>query len=149
MDWLVEKATELGVREIYPLLSERVVLRLSGERADKRREHWRGIAVAACEQSGRNRVPLIHPLQNLSTFLQHVSIRIKVILSLAEGSQPLSGMGSRSDQSPTLVLCGPEGGLSGKEEQAATGAGFQAVSLANRVLRSETAALCAAVILCT
>jgi len=143
MDWLVEKATELGVREIYPLVSERVVLRLSGERADKRREHWKAIAVSACEQSGRNRVPVIHPLTTLKEFIGQTTARQKWMLSLSDGSQSLSTAAFKGNKLASLVLCGPEGGLSHAEEALAISKWFAPVSLANRVLRSETAALAA------
>ena len=145
MDWLVEKATELGVASIQPLMTERSVLRLSGERADKKRAHWQGIAVAACEQCGRNRVPLIHAPAALSDWLktrgQTESTRL--LLSLQDGSQPLvkAVVNAVGTASALTFLSGPEGGLSATEEALAAAKGFAAVTLGPRVLRAETAPL--------
>jgi 16S rRNA (uracil1498-N3)-methyltransferase len=141
MDWLVEKATELGVASIQPLMTERSVLRLSGERADKKRLHWQGIAVAACEQSGRNRVPLIHAPASLSDWLKTVgeTADVRLLLSLQDASQTLvKAMGSGK---ALTFLSGPEGGMSSAEEALAAASGFVPVSLGQRVLRSETAPL--------
>jgi len=154
MDWLVEKATELGVASIQPLMSERSVLRLSGERADKKTAHWQSVAVSACEQCGGNRVPLVHPVTSLAHWLralpdgdsestgQHPAARL--LLSLREGSQPLADVTPSDDAVQKVVfLSGPEGGLSAAEEDAALACGFAPVSLGARVLRAETAALTA------
>jgi 16S rRNA (uracil1498-N3)-methyltransferase len=141
MDWLVEKATELGVASIQPLMTERSVLRLSGERADKKRLHWQGIAVAACEQCGRNRVPLIHAPASLNDWLktQTESDDARLLLSLQADSQPLTKtVGANKTMT---FLSGPEGGLSSLEEAAAFAKGFIPVTLGPRVLRSETAPL--------
>ncbi len=145
MDWLVEKATELGVASIQPLMTERSVLRLAGDRADKKQTHWRGIAVAACEQCGRNRVPLIHPLTSLTDWLKHKDRPIeptndkRLLLSLQAGTQPLTdAAGHHGD---LTFLSGPEGGLSALEETTALAQGFTPVTLGQRVLRSETAPL--------
>ncbi|MDB5930130.1 MAG: hypothetical protein JWR60_1837, partial [Polaromonas sp.] len=99
MDWLVEKATELGAASIQPVMSERSVLRLKAERADKKAAHWRGIAVAACEQCGRNRVPLVHEVATLSDWLKKslaasaaataAGVGTRLLLSLRDGSRPL------------------------------------------------------------
>ena len=141
MDWLVEKATELGVASIQPLMTERSVLRLAAERADKKRLHWQGIAAAACEQCGRNRVPLIHAPTSLTDWLSshNNTDDVRLLLSLQAASQPLlTAMGpSRA----MTFLSGPEGGLSAAEEAAAFAKGFAAVTLGPRVLRSETAPL--------
>jgi 16S rRNA (uracil1498-N3)-methyltransferase len=141
MDWLVEKATELGVTSIQPLMTERSVLRLSGERADKKRAHWQGIAVAACEQCGRNRVPLIHAPATLSDWLKTLvqTEDVRLLLSLQDGSQPL--VKATGTAAAMTFLSGPEGGLSAAEEALATAKGFAAVTLGPRVLRSETAPL--------
>ena len=140
MDWLVEKATELGVASIQPLLAERSVLRLNGERAGKKRAHWQGIAIAACEQCGRNRVPGVHDVVELSRWLATPQPQtLKLVLSLAPEARPLSGAGAASV--PVLVLSGPEGGLSMREEEAALAQGFQPATLGTRVLRAETAPL--------
>jgi 16S rRNA (uracil1498-N3)-methyltransferase len=154
MDWLVEKATELGVASIQPVMTERSVLRLSGERADKKRTHWQAIAVAACEQCGRNQVPVVHAVQTLSAWLKLQTSETSVaegaearyLLSLRPETQTLEALNSKGKDknSPEATfLSGPEGGLSAAEEEAALAKGFQPVSLGNRVLRSETAGLAA------
>ncbi|OIN92865.1 MAG: 16S rRNA (uracil(1498)-N(3))-methyltransferase [Comamonadaceae bacterium CG1_02_60_18] len=142
MDWLVEKAAELGVATIQPLMTERSVLRLSGERADRKVAHWQSIAQAACEQCGGNRVPQIWPVQPFTAWLvqtgraQHTGL----LLSLRDGTQGLRGV-SCGDE--VTFVSGPEGGLSAQEEDAALAAGFAPVTLGPRVLRAETAALVA------
>jgi 16S rRNA (uracil1498-N3)-methyltransferase len=159
MDWLVEKASELGVASIQPLMTERSVLRLSGERAEKKVAHWQSVAVAACEQCGGNRVPTVHPLLTLAQWLKSLQDKPapawpaqRLLLSLRDGSVPLRTLASppqggasnvAGEQSSALFLSGPEGGLSASEEDAAITAGFAAVSLGARVLRSETAAIVA------
>ncbi|HSV60336.1 MAG TPA: 16S rRNA (uracil(1498)-N(3))-methyltransferase [Variovorax sp.] len=148
MDWLVEKATELGVASIQPLATAHGVLRLSGERADKKRAHWEAIAIAACEQCGRNRVPQVHPVQGFSKWLEaEASGAQRLVLSLAEGTRNLCSEAGAAVAGEVLVLSGPEGGLSRDEDQAARCAGFSAVTLGPRVLRAETAALAALVLL--
>jgi 16S rRNA (uracil1498-N3)-methyltransferase len=146
MDWLVEKAVELGAASIQPLMAERSVLRLSGERALKKQVHWQGIAIAACEQCGRNRLPPVHaarPLQDFPAW-QQPSVQRRFVLSLDTDSLPLSRvLMSREVAGPVLLLSGPEGGLSPAEEKAARAAGFQALSLGPRTLRAETAPLAA------
>ncbi len=144
MDWLIEKATELGAASIQPLMSERSVLRLKAERADKKVAHWRGIAIASSEQCGRNRVPLIHDVATLSDWLKKAALLpagagTRLLLSLQDGTQPLNqavaGTGALS------FLSGPEGGLSPAEEAAAMACGFSPVTLGPRILRAETAPL--------
>ena len=139
MDDLVEKATELGVAAIQPLLCERSVLRLSGERAEKRIVHWQGVAIAACEQSGRTRVPQIAAVSNLTAWLQSlgpVQTETRLLLSLRQ-IQPLSAPTAGN----VLCLSGPEGGLTEAEEAAALAHGFTPISLGARVLRADTAPL--------
>jgi 16S rRNA (uracil1498-N3)-methyltransferase len=138
MDWLVEKAAELGVASIQPVLAERSVLRLKGERADKKREHWQGIAVAACEQCGRNRVPPVHGVLDLPQALGQAQGQ-RAVLSLAAGTASLAH--ALQSTGPVTLLSGPEGGLSPAEERAALAAGFVPVNLGPRVLRAETAPL--------
>lgn len=144
MDWLVEKATELGVAAIQPLMTERSVLRLKGERADRKREHWEAVVIAACEQCGRNRLPRVAPVRTLDDWLAarpgpgHV-------LSLRAGSRPWREALPPAGTPCTLVM-GPEGGLSPAEEDRLLAAGLQPVGLGDAVLRSETAALAALVI---
>ncbi|MBC5782708.1 16S rRNA (uracil(1498)-N(3))-methyltransferase [Ramlibacter sp. USB13] len=139
MDWLVEKATELGVASIQPLVSERSVLRLAGERAQKKQAHWQSIAIAACEQCGRNRVPAVHAVQPLASWVAGQP-GTGWILSLAHGSQAL---GALAGPSQVTLLSGPEGGLAPAEEQAALARGWIPVNLGPRVLRAETAPLAA------
>lgn len=157
MDWLLEKATELGVASIRPLMAERSVLRLKGDRADKKLAHWRGIAVAACEQCGRNRVPVVHPAIDLAGWLRTPGQGMnstdgdaaqdtpqRLLLSLRPGTVPLrEATGSEAGQRPVLFLSGPEGGLSPAEEDLAVQHGFAPVTLGPRVLRAETAPLAA------
>jgi len=149
MDWLVEKATELGVASIRPLIAQRSVLKLSGERAEKKRGHWQAVATAACEQCGRNQVPRVHEPQDLSRWLEAAPDQaLRLVLSLEAGARSLMQAGEGA--APVLVLSGPEGGLSAQEERAAIAHGFQPVSLGSRVLRAETAplAVVAALTLC-
>ena len=140
MDWLVEKATELGVASLTPLVAERSVLKLKGERADKKLAHWQGVAVAAAEQCGRNRVPTIHPAVSLSDWLARPSAEgQRCVLSLATGTRSLTS--AAAGGAPLVVLSGPEGGLSPAEESLALSSGFVPVTLGSRVLRAETAPL--------
>lgn len=141
MDWLVEKAAELGVASIQPLLAERSVLRLAGERARKKQAHWHGVAAAACEQCGRNRVPTVHPVLPLREWLA-TREQPGLVLSLRGGTQALSA-GPRE----LTLLSGPEGGLAPAEEDAALARGWQPVHLGPRVLRAETAPLAALAVL--
>ncbi len=139
MDFLVEKATELGAVAIQPLMSERSVLRLSGERADKKRAHWQGVAVAAAEQCGRT-VPLrVEPVLPLAAWLAALAPHggeWRGLLS-PRAAQPLAAFAPQR----ALFLSGPEGGLSDAEEDAARARGFAAVTLGPRVLRADTAPL--------
>ncbi|WP_457281930.1 16S rRNA (uracil(1498)-N(3))-methyltransferase [Polaromonas sp. P5_D5] len=145
MDWLIEKAAELGVASIQPLMSERSVLRIKGERADKKIAHWRGVAVAACEQCGRSRIPPVHDVANLSDWLkgagQGAAGGTRLLLSLQDGSRPLAEAVAAAGAGALTFLSGPEGGLSAAEEAAAMACGFAAVTLGPRVLRAETAPL--------
>jgi 16S rRNA (uracil1498-N3)-methyltransferase len=139
MDALVEKAAELGAAVVQPLVTERSVLRLAGERADKRREHWLGVAVAACEQCGRTRVPRIEPVRPFAAWLGELPAGgTRWLLSLAHDAQALP---ARPPAGPLTVLSGPEGGLSPAEQQAARAAGFVPIGLGARVLRADTAPL--------
>ena len=144
MDWLVEKATELGVASITPLVAERSVLKLKGERAEKKLAHWQGVAVAAAEQCGRNRVPTVHPAVTLAEWVKKAPPGERWVLSLSEGTQSMAQMQGQAaglPMTPVTVLSGPEGGLSPTEEAAALAAGFAPVTLGPRVLRAETAPL--------
>ena len=151
MDWLVEKATELGVSSITPILAERSVLKLKGERGEKKRAHWQAVAVAACEQCGRNRVPVVHEAVSLAQWLQSQAALpahtvLRAVLSLADGTQPLGQVLPADVQQPVYFLSGPEGGLTANEEHMARAQGFVPVTLGPRVLRAETAPLAALVL---
>lgn len=146
MDWLVEKATELGVQRITPLMTERSVVRLTGERAEKKQAHWQAVAASASEQCGRNRVPLIDAPQRLEVWLACQTKSADVahgVLSLHPSTQPLTSLCESRAASAWVLLNGPEGGLTEAEDAAARNQGFDALSLGPRVLRAETAALAA------
>ena len=146
MDWLVEKAVELGVASITPLMSQRNVVKLSGERAEKKQAHWQAVAVAACEQCGRNLVPTIALPLSLSSWLKgfestsHSAQRFVLSLqaTTATMAEPTAAV-----PNATWILSGPEGGLTAQEEALAIALGWAPLSLGPRVLRAETAALAA------
>ena len=156
MDFLVEKAAELGVRRIQPLMCARSVLRLDGERAARKVAHWQGVAVAACEQSGRAWVPEVAPVRTLAAFLQDsekddgerrgvLSPRATASLLTWAGSgqtAPSAGASAR-----WCLLSGPEGGLTDEEEALAQQRGWAPVSLGKRILRADTAPLAALTLL--
>jgi 16S rRNA (uracil1498-N3)-methyltransferase len=143
MDWLVEKATELGAASLTPITAERSVLKLKGERAEKKGAHWQGVAAAASEQCGRNRVTRIDPACSLADWLARhpatVQTGLRLVLSLSVGSQTLKT--AVQAHTHITLLSGPEGGLTPAEEAQALAAGFLPVSLGPRVLRAETAPL--------
>ncbi|GLK87033.1 16S rRNA (uracil(1498)-N(3))-methyltransferase [Pseudomonas turukhanskensis] len=134
MDWAIQKATELGANEITPIVSERCEVRLKGEREDKRLEHWRQVAISACEQCGRSVLPLIHPPLLLAQWLEHCQAELKLVLHPV--AEPLT---SHAKPQSLAFLIGPEGGLSDAEVAQAQGKGFHAARLGPRVLRTETA----------
>ena len=143
MDWLVEKATELGAASITPVTAERSVLKLKRERADKKLAHWQGVAVAAAEQCGRNRVTRIDKACSVAQWVaEHpagADTGLRLVLSLSDGTRPLAAV--VQGQVDVTLLSGPEGGLSPAEEALALSAGFVPVTLGPRVLRAETAPL--------
>lgn len=134
MDWVIQKATELGVTAITPLFSERCEVRLKDERADKRLAHWRQVSISACEQCGRSVLPQIHSPQSLEDWLAQVEADLKLVLHPV--AEPLQ---SHAQPQSLAFLIGPEGGLSEQEVQQAQGAGFLSARLGPRVLRTETA----------
>jgi 16S rRNA (uracil1498-N3)-methyltransferase len=144
MDWIIEKAVELGVAAVQPLAAQRSVVRLSGERADKRREHWQGVIVAATEQCGRNRLAQLAPLAEFNRWVAAApEAPSQRILFSPRATQSLGGWARAHEPQPLTFLVGPEGGFSEQEEQAALDAGALALSLGPRVLRTETAGMAA------
>jgi 16S rRNA (uracil1498-N3)-methyltransferase len=141
MDYTVQKAVELGVYAIQPVMTERSVVRLDSERAAKRVAHWRSIAIAACEQCGRNRVPEIHPVASFAAWLGTPKADAIRLTLAPDASLRLVEMGRVAQ--PIILLVGPEGGLAPRERADAVVAGFVAARLGPRVLRTETAALAA------
>ena len=145
MDFTLQKSVELGVGEIRPVLSERCVVRLDGERAAKRVAkrvaRWQEIVVSACEQSGRNTVPQVLPLVSYQEALRQMPSEKTKLLMSVRNAQKLNRITPSSDG--LIFMVGPEGGWTESEEQQAFDAGFQAVTLGPRVLRTETASLAA------
>lgn len=143
MDYTVQKAVELGVAAIHPLAAARSVVRLAGARAEKRVAHWQAVAIAACEQCGRNRVPPVAPVAELAAWLARPAGgegALRLLLS------PAGGARLRELPRPAaavVLLAGPEGGFTPGEEAVARACGFTAVRLGPRVLRTETAAVAA------
>ena len=144
MDLVVQKATELGVSRILPVFTARSVVKLEGHKAARRLEHWRAIVLGACEQSGRNRPPEVSSPVELEELLRAERTGTRLLLSpaavlrVAQIARP---------EGAVLVLIGPEGGLAEEEQQRALAAGFVGVQLGPRVLRTETAAIAALVLL--
>lgn len=142
MDFTIQKAVELGVTDIYPINTERSVTKLSGDRIEKRLEHWQGVAIAACEQSGRAVVPVVHPPLTLVQWLARHDTQTSLnILLNPVGAKKLTELPSPTGHIQLLI--GPEGGLSANEIAAATQHRFQSIVLGPRILRTETAALTA------
>ena len=140
MDFTLQKSVELGVHAIQPIISERCVVRLSGERAEKRVQRWQDIVIAACEQSGRSIVPTVLPIVSFTDYLRQMPPELHLMMSLRRAT-------TLRDIAPapqTLrLMIGPEGGWTPAEEQAALAAGVQTITLGKRVLRTETAAMAA------
>lgn len=134
MDWVIQKATELGVSEITPLFSERCEVRLNEERMLKRLEHWQQVAISACEQCGRSRIPRIHPPVPLDRWQQQVEADLKLVLH-----PEAAALASHPPPASLALLIGPEGGLSEAEVGAARETGFHPACFGPRVLRTETA----------
>ncbi|UCV27895.1 16S rRNA (uracil(1498)-N(3))-methyltransferase [Ferribacterium limneticum] len=140
MDFTIQKAVELGVRDIVPVESRRSVIRLAGDRAAKRVAHWQGVAASACEQCGRNQVPLVAPLEKLENWLARPA---NGVLRLMLAPDAEASFASIQPVGQVQLLIGAEGGLDPQEVLAAKQAGFQAVRMGPRVLRTETAGLAA------
>jgi 16S rRNA (uracil1498-N3)-methyltransferase len=145
MDWVLQKATELGVAAIQPVLAERSVMRLDAERSQRRYEHWLGVLRSACEQCGRNLVPQLLPAAPLEPACAGLRARTPAALALTLDPAGKSSLrqATRSDIAAAALLIGPEGGWSEAELAAAHQLGFIAVRFGPRVLRTETAAIAA------
>jgi len=142
-DWALQKAVELGVREITPLFSERCEVRLGEERQDKKQGHWQRVVISACEQCGLNRVPVVHAPQPLTEWLAAATAEARFVL--APGVEPLTPGPARPDS--VALLVGPEGGLSAREIELANRHGFRNWRLGGRVFRTETAPVAALAVL--
>ena len=145
MDWLIEKAIELGVSRIVPMATTRAVVRLAGERAARRQAHWQALVAAACEQCGRNRVPEVEPPRELSAWLDALPAalddgELRLMFS-PRGAQPFDALPKQAPRATVTLLIGPEGGLAPEEEATATARGFTPIALGPRVLRTETAGM--------
>lgn len=139
MDYALQKAVELGVNHIIPVMSERCNISLSGDRAEKRRAHWQGVITSACEQSGRAFLPILSNVTQLEEAIEQCDVKCRLVLDpLAD-----SGLTSHQKQNEVAVLIGPEGGLSEQEIEQAVDSGFQAITMGPRILRTETAAVAA------
>ena len=139
MDWIIQKAVELGIAWIQPLVCDRSVVRLSGDRAERRQAHWRRVAIAACEQSGRNRIPDVRPTLAFMAWLAEPASVTRWLL--APGAAALAAHAPPSG--PLELVVGPEGGLSERETELALSRGCEPLALGPRVLRTETAPLAA------
>lgn len=140
MDWVIQKATELGVTEIQPLDTERSVARLSAERAEKRMQHWQQVAISACEQSGRNVLPVIRPPQDIMAWLRTMREQAcSRFILLPEGAQSLHEQ--TAPQGQAVLMIGAEGGFTAAESETALQCGFTPIRLGARVMRTETAAV--------
>lgn len=146
MDWIIEKAMELGVSAIQPLAAQRCVVKLSAERAEKKLSHWQGIIVAAAEQCGRNRLAHLAPVMNYHQWLGQQDMHKRIMLSPRAG-QSLADWSRHHPAQAVSLIIGPEGGYSDEEESLALKHGVLALSIGPRILRTETAGLAAVAIL--
>ena len=143
MDWIIQKATELGVTGITPLTSERTEVKLTGERLEKKLQHWQQIAISACEQCGRNQIPTVNTLTSADDWISSVTAERKLVLH----HRTEQTIDATLDIASAALLIGPEGGLTEGEINAAQQQDFQALRLGPRVLRTETAPLAAITLL--
>jgi 16S rRNA (uracil1498-N3)-methyltransferase len=142
MDWIVEKAVELGVAGIQPLSAQRCVIKLAADRAEKKHAHWQGIIVSAAEQSGRNRVPHLGELADFNSWITQQDMHRRILLS-PRAEQSLSDWARHHPPQAVTLLIGPEGGFTDIEEDLAQRQDVLALSMGPRVLRTETAGLAA------
>jgi 16S rRNA (uracil1498-N3)-methyltransferase len=146
MDYTIQKAVELGVTAIQPVVTDRVVVRLDAERWARKQEHWQGIAIAAAEQSGRTVVPRVAPVLDLNDWMPTIPPdAFRLILSLTLGATPAPVR--HAPGQPIVLLVGPEGGWSDLERKLADLAGFSGLALGPRILRTETAGMVALAVL--
>lgn len=143
MDYAVQKATEMGMQQMFPLFSERCEVKLNSERQDKRIRHWQQVAISACEQSGRCAVPTINAPQTLEQWLQQEDAELKLVLH----HHTATPLGDFTPPQSVALLIGPEGGLTEKEVELARDHGFQPVAFGPRVMRTETAPVAALALL--
>lgn len=143
MDLIVQKATELGVARIVPVLTERSVVKVDAKQRERKREHWQSIVVSACEQCGRNRVPRVHEVASLGDALKLLPDSSSRCLLAADATDSLAQAASRTAGAKLVLLIGPEGGLADHEERYAQGSGFVSCRLGPRIMRTETAGLAA------
>lgn len=146
MDWIIEKAVELGVAGVTPLAARRCVVRLAGDRADKRRAHWQAVVVAASEQCGRNRLAAVAELEGFSQWIARPSTGPRILLS-PRGTQSLAAWATGTAPQDVTFMIGPEGGFTDEEEAAAEAAGATVLAMGPRILRTETAGLAALAVL--
>jgi len=147
MDWVIQKATELGVNVIQPLVTERVDVKLNAERREKKLAHWQSTLISACEQSGRRVLPLLQPLTSIDEWLSNDNSDCKLLLrAKADSFEQVKSHFTSTPQSASIII-GPEGGLSSKEITAAVAQGYHPVGFGSRVLRTETAPIVALSIL--
>jgi len=146
MDYTIQKSVELGVSSIQPLFSERCVIKLKGNRLEKRQQHWQEVIISACEQCGRNHIPELKPTLNLNQWIQQSQAKEQhphlILDPLADKS-----LAQRAKHPEQSLLIGPEGGLSAAEIQLARQHGFEGIKMGPRILRTETAALVALTVL--
>jgi 16S rRNA (uracil1498-N3)-methyltransferase len=138
MDLIVQKATELGVTRIVPVLAERSIVKVDAKQRERKLEHWRSIAISACEQCGRNRVPPVAPSLAFGEYFAALPAAGTRILLAPDGAETLRSLAVAP---PVAVLIGPEGGLAPEERRIAAAAGYLTVRFGPRVLRTETAPL--------
>ena len=142
MDWIIEKAIELGAAGIVPLAAQRCVVRLSAERAEKKLAHWQAIIVSASEQSGRNRLAQLAPLQEFNQWSRQQALHQRIILT-PRAEQSLADWARHQPPQALSVMVGPEGGFTDAEEKAAIAAGAIGLAMGPRILRTETVGLTA------
>jgi len=142
MDWIVEKAVEMGVAAIVPLAAQRCVVRLSAERAEKKMAHWQGIIVAAAEQSGRNRLTRLAPPAAFQDWTAQHDLHRRILLS-PRATETLPQWARHQPPQAISLMIGPEGGFTEQEEEVALARGALALGMGTRILRTETAAIAA------